>query len=82
MEHLKANIEALRLELSQEEIDAIDGAYNFELGFPHGFLSTTGKAPLGPQDIKIISSLGHFDYVAPQTAIKPHRGDIAASWKA
>ncbi|KAI1120272.1 putative norsolorinic acid reductase [Nemania abortiva] len=81
IEHLKSNIEALRLELTQEDLDTIDKGYDFELGFPHGFLSTTGKAPQGPQDINIIQALGHFDYVAPQTAIKPPKGELTAAWK-
>lgn len=36
----------------------------------------------GPQDINIITIMGHFDYVAPAKAIKPHRGDLTAPWQA
>lgn len=38
VDHLKGNIEALKLRLSKEDMDAIDGAVPFDLGFPHSFL--------------------------------------------
>jgi aryl-alcohol dehydrogenase-like predicted oxidoreductase len=38
IEHLKGNIEALGLELSDEEMDEIDAESNFEIGFPMNFL--------------------------------------------
>ena len=34
VEHLKGNIEALSLKLSVEEMEEIEGAYDFEFGFP------------------------------------------------
>ncbi|PQE06488.1 Norsolorinic acid reductase protein [Rutstroemia sp. NJR-2017a WRK4] len=34
VEHLKANIDALSVELSEEEIDEIEGAAPFDIGFP------------------------------------------------
>ncbi|GFG06778.1 norsolorinic acid reductase [Aspergillus udagawae] len=43
IEHLKGNIEALRLELSEEDIALIDEASEFELGFPHSFLSGSSQ---------------------------------------
>ncbi|KAI1116526.1 putative norsolorinic acid reductase [Nemania sp. NC0429] len=82
VEHLKANIEALRLELTQEDIDTIDQGYDFDIGFPHSLVSATGKIPQGPQDISFLASLGYFDNVAPQTAIKPHKdADLTAAGK-
>lgn len=36
----------------------------------------------GPQDVAIISGMGYFDYVAPPSPIKPHKGEITAAWKA
>ncbi|KAH8160515.1 hypothetical protein CIB48_g7730 [Xylaria polymorpha] len=82
VEHLKANIEALSLELSPEDIKEIENGYEFDLGFPHKFMSLTGSMIQGPQDINIITIMGHFDYVAPAKAIKPHRGDLTAPWQA
>ncbi|KAI1353284.1 aryl-alcohol dehydrogenase [Xylaria sp. FL0043] len=82
VEHLKANIEALGLELSPEDIKEIESGYDFDLGFPHNFMSSTGSMIRGPQDINIISLLGYFDYVAPAKAVKPHKGDLTAPWQA
>ncbi|PSR92155.1 aryl-alcohol dehydrogenase [Coniella lustricola] len=78
VEHLKSNVEALGLELSHEDVEAIEKAYDFDIGFPHSLISSTGQVPRGPQDIGILASLGHFDYVAPSVAIKPYKGDLAA----
>lgn len=38
VEHLKGNIEALGVELTQEEIDDIDDSEPFDVGFPQSFL--------------------------------------------
>jgi hypothetical protein len=82
VEHLKANLEALSLELTPEDVAEIETGYDFDLGFPHNFLSTTGRSPRGPQDISVLGMIGHFDYVAPPTAIKPHKEGVAAVRKA
>jgi aryl-alcohol dehydrogenase-like predicted oxidoreductase len=82
IEHLKANIEALGLELTAEDIAEIETGYDFELGFPHSLISGTAKTAEGPQDIKHISSAGYFDYVAASSPIKPHKGELTAAWKA
>ncbi|MCJ1351431.1 MAG: hypothetical protein MMC33_001415 [Icmadophila ericetorum] len=42
LDHLKANIAALAIELSDEEIDEIDDAYPFEIGFPMTMLFEFG----------------------------------------
>jgi hypothetical protein len=38
VEHLLANIEALKVELSQEDMDKIDTAVCFDPGFPMNFI--------------------------------------------
>ena len=38
IDHLKVNIEALKLRLSQEDIKEIEGAVPFDHGFPNTFL--------------------------------------------
>lgn len=38
IEHLKGNVEALGVKLSQEEIDEIEDSDEFDVGFPLGFL--------------------------------------------
>lgn len=81
VEHLKANVEALSLELSIDDVVEIEKGYDFDIGFPHNMVNFTGKAAMGPEDVIPGLSLGHFDYVAPQSAIKAHKGNINAAWK-
>jgi aryl-alcohol dehydrogenase-like predicted oxidoreductase len=78
IEHLKANVEALSLELSPQDVAEIEDAYPYDPGFPHNFISRTGKAPRGPQDINTVNRLGHFDYVQGPTAIRPHKEEPKA----
>jgi aryl-alcohol dehydrogenase-like predicted oxidoreductase len=61
--HLRGNIEALGVTLSNEDITEIESGYDFDLGFPHNFLSATGSAPEGPEDISISNRRGTFEYV-------------------
>ncbi|KAL4903417.1 hypothetical protein BDW74DRAFT_186076 [Aspergillus multicolor] len=74
IEHLKANIAALGLELTAEDIAEIETGYAFDLGFPHDFLCPLGVAPRGPQDVGFLGGMGHFDFVEGVRAIRPHRG--------
>lgn len=62
VEHLRANIEALTIELTEEDVAEIDGALPFDLGFPHNFLWGR-QVPKSPQDIWLLSTAGNFDYV-------------------
>jgi diketogulonate reductase-like aldo/keto reductase len=65
--HLEGNIEALGLALSKEEIEEIEHAYDFDIGFPHNLLSGS-TAPRGPEDINLTEIRGTFDYIE---GIKP-----------
>ncbi|KAK7215800.1 hypothetical protein V2G26_003803 [Clonostachys chloroleuca] len=76
IKHLRGNIEALSLELSEEDIREVDEAYLFEPGFPFDFLGG-GKMPHGPEDVVFTQRFGNFDYVADAKAIKPHRGPLS-----
>lgn len=60
-EHLKSNIEALALELSQEDVDEIEGAVPFDIGFPQNFLAH-GKGVTNPGDIWLMNLAGHQDH--------------------
>jgi len=80
--HLKANVEALSLQLTPQDVAEIEKGYDFDLGFPNNFIKLAGFVPQGPQDASILGAMGHFDYVAPPTAIKPHQGELTAAWKA
>ena len=67
IEHLKGNIEALAIELSEEEIDRIEGALPFDVGFPMNMLFEFGgktyKSGQGVGDIYFSRPAGHFDVV-------------------
>jgi len=62
IEHLKANIEALALNLSVEDIKEIEGAIDFDIGFPQKLLGGPGGAK-EPGDVGLTRNLGHFDWV-------------------
>ena len=63
IEHLKGNIEALGLELSEEDMTRIKGAAEFDIGFPLNFLSHKPGGAKGPGDLWMIENAGTFDYV-------------------
>ena len=65
VEQLKGNIEALGLDLSEEDIKTIESAYSFDVGFPMNFLGGTGK----PEDVWMTSAAGHVDHVQGQKPI-------------
>jgi hypothetical protein len=44
VEHLQGNIDALSVELTDEEVDEIEAAQPFDLGFPGNFLMEMGGA--------------------------------------
>jgi len=75
--HLKGNIEALSLELTEEDIDEIEGAVPFDVGFPMKFLFTWAtdkkyKTDMTAADIPFIRSATHLETVAWPKPIKPH----------
>lgn len=62
VEHLRGNIEALALRLSDEEIKEIESAYPFDFGFPHNFLwDSTGIS--NPQEVRLVQMSGTVDFV-------------------
>jgi len=69
--HLRANVEALSVELSPEDVAEIEKAFEFDMGFPHNFLNGANTTTNGPQDISFLAQMGHYDYVDAPTAIKP-----------
>ncbi|KAH7130379.1 aryl-alcohol dehydrogenase-like protein [Dendryphion nanum] len=76
VKHLQGNIEALGLELSDEEVDAIDAESNFEIGFPMSFLfEFTGKkysTRMTSSDVGLLQFAGKLDSVPHQGGVKPH----------
>lgn len=77
VEHLKGNIEALGIELNEEEIEAIEGASSFEIGFPMSMLFEFSggkhKTGMGLGDMPLAKLAGHFDMVQIAKAPKPHK---------
>jgi aryl-alcohol dehydrogenase-like predicted oxidoreductase len=79
VEHIKGNIDALWVDLSEEDVAKIDEANKFDPGFPHTFLSGTlfgaeddvQEQCDGPQSVWLTSILGTFDWVLGPKPIKP-----------
>lgn len=68
IEHMKANIDALGLELTEVEIEKIENAVPFDFGYPQTFLGGPGGARESG-DVWMTRRLGHFDWVAePQVS--------------
>jgi aryl-alcohol dehydrogenase-like predicted oxidoreductase len=79
VEHLKDNVEALKIKLTEEDVRNIDKGYDFDHGFPHTFLSGTQfgeendvqEQVDGPGDVWLTQIMGTFDYVEEIKPIKP-----------
>ncbi|KAK0672700.1 putative oxidoreductase [Cercophora samala] len=70
IEHLKQNIEALKVRLEREDFEEIEGAAEFDLGWPNK-LQFGGKMPENPQDFWLMYTAGWFDNVPVVKAIVP-----------
>ena len=64
----------LKLELSREDIDEIEGAVPFDLGFPNNFAYGSGKAS-HYQQVWLLGMAGTFDYVPETKPIPPYKGE-------
>ncbi|KAL9599060.1 MAG: hypothetical protein Q9219_004094 [cf. Caloplaca sp. 3 TL-2023] len=73
VEHLKANVEALTLRLEKEDVQEIEGAYEFDLGWPGGFLGSSWD----PAGNKVVNRAGWFEYVEGERAIVPGEEGVA-----
>lgn len=81
VEHITENIDALNVDLTEEDVAKIDSAYNFDPGFPHNLLSGTlfgdqgdeQEVPHGPQDVWLTNVLGAFDWVESPKPIRPFK---------
>ena len=77
VDHLKGNIDALSIKLSQEEIDEIDSAEPFDVGFPMNFLFGYGgkrfKTGMGASDIQLLVSNTRIETV-PKVQVSCGRG--------
>lgn len=68
-DHLQSNIEALELELSPEDIESIEAADDFDIGFPTNFIGGA-KGVQTPDDIGLLKSGGVTVYVDSQQQLK------------
>ncbi|KAI5921542.1 aldo/keto reductase [Camillea tinctor] len=72
IDHLKDNIEALNLSLSEEDIKEIESAVPFDLGFPNNFLYA-GQTPAHPGNVFLLAMGGTTDYVQELKPISPKK---------
>lgn len=72
IEQLRGNIDALSIALSSDEIQEIEAAVPFELGFPHNFIWGE-KVPANNQQVWILGMGGAHDYVSEPQPVAPAR---------
>ncbi|TKA66471.1 Norsolorinic acid reductase A [Friedmanniomyces simplex] len=79
VEHLKGNIEALGVRLTQEEVDEIEDAEPFDVGFPLSFLFGYGgqkyRSRMTAQDLNLIKANTHLDAVPKTQHIVPRENE-------
>jgi hypothetical protein len=79
IEHLKGNIEALSLELSDEEIDDIESAVPFDTGFPMNMLfglhdpNFKYSTRMTSKDVNLLRAVFHLDTPEKLRPIRPHK---------
>jgi aryl-alcohol dehydrogenase-like predicted oxidoreductase len=71
VEHLQGNIDALALELSDKDVEEIESAYPFDIGFPMTFLFRGEKKQAHPGNNQFLNAAARFDYVDLPAAIRP-----------
>lgn len=77
VEHLRSNIEALSLELSRDEMHAIEDAAPFDVGWPHSFFFAAAgnyRTDMKSDDIQILSANWRLETV-PSIPVSPS-GDL------
>jgi aryl-alcohol dehydrogenase-like predicted oxidoreductase len=78
-ERLTSNIEALGVQLTDDEMHEIEQAYPFDHGFPHSFLSGShfegpdaeSRQVGSPADVMLTKFAGTYDWVEPSRPIQP-----------
>lgn len=65
VKHLVANVEALGVSMSPEEVHEIDGAVDFDAGFPMNFIfrGTTYRTDLTAGDVGLTTAVAHIESV-------------------
>lgn len=73
IEHLKMNIEALKVSLDQSDVEEIEAAVPFDVGFPNSFVFGP-KMLRNPKEIWLSGMSGDFDHVPLAQPIVPREG--------
>ena len=73
IDHLKGNIEALKLKLSEEDIKEIEGAHPFDVGFPMNFvfMGQNDTVDLKSDDITLLAANTNLKSQQQPQAIRP-----------
>ena len=71
LEHLKSNIDALGLKLGEEDMQEIERAYPFDVGFPQNMLTAGPNAAKGPEDNAWVQRIATIDFVRGPQPILP-----------
>ena len=71
VEQLESNIQALGLDLSDEDVREIEGGYEFDVGFPMNFLFRGEIQEAHPGNSQFLNSVAKFDYPDLVRAVKP-----------
>lgn len=74
IDHLRQNIEALALRLDRADIDEIESAAPFDVGFPSSFIYGPNAKPAHTQAVGLLAMSGTFDHVPEPQPITPHQG--------
>jgi len=72
IEHLKGNIQGLTITLSAEEMEEIEAASQFDIGFPQNILGGP-KGVKSPSDVWLMGMAGYQDHVKAPEALGPHK---------
>ncbi|CAI7603985.1 unnamed protein product [Penicillium manginii] len=62
VEHLQGNIDALKIQLTEADIEEIEGAYEFDIGFPMNFLFRGQSQEAHPGNSTFMNSAARVDY--------------------
>lgn len=67
IDHLKQNIAALNVRLTDDEIKEIeDAGHDFKMGFPHNLLGGGEHGAVHSGDVVLLNRSGHYDFHPPK----------------
>lgn len=69
MEHLKDNIRALEIKLSEGQIEELEGATPFDVGFPSNFVGADPKVAGGKEQGFLLASAAKVDWLQSEKPI-------------